>query len=339
LTSCVFSVAMMLLRTQQSRAAPWFTAQEGTVSARYRVIENSAGVRTTDQLQDKLTFRGRLDPWRTDRLTVDVGAFSGASFTSSWNNTGLGTGAPAFALSVKQLFVSARPWAILEAQVGSLYAVRGETTEITNYDNDVYLTGERLVVRDPRRLFVDSITVTRAFLGDFSTPNAFRRLDRLAEANFAQVLVEKTLAPDAVVSVEWSQPPEGETIRSGVRLPLPRVRTAVRFETYWRVPDHAGGVGLTVDHPIGHHAEVGGGFSSIDRLFPPINGDRYANGHRVFAQASFSLTRTLSASVFFTQAFSTPYALNTARRFDALVTYNVLRAVTDALRGQSSTVR
>ena len=319
-----------------------FEVQEGTLSARYRYIDNSAGVRTTNQLQDKVAFRARLTPRATEWLSVDFGAFSGSSFTGSWNNTGLGTGDRAMTVSVKQLYASVRPWKTIDAQVGSLYAARGESTEITNYDNDAYLTGERVTVHPSRRFFVDSVTFTSAYVGDLMTPNVFRRLNRLGDANFLQALAQKGFAHHVSVSAEWSQPPEGNMVRGAGRCPLPGDLSdiTVRVESYWRVRDHAAGFAVTAERPVGRRVQVGGGFADLDRRFPPTNGDRYGNGRRLFAQGSVTITKTLSASAFFTQAISTPFPISTAQRFDAVVTYNVAGAVMDAWhRHASSTAR
>ena len=262
LISCLFALTV-LLRLPPTPPASWLDLQEGTVAGRYRFIANSLGVRTTNQLQDKVTLRARFKPLRDDRLALNVGAFSGNSFISSWNNTGIGTGDQAFKLSVKQLYASVQPWREVEAQVGSLYAIRGETTEITNYDNDVYLTGERVTVRAPPHLIVDAITFTRAYVGDFATANVFPRLHRLSEANFLQVLAQKNMGAHASLSGEWSQPPEGNTLHGAVRFQMPGELKDVRIrvESYWRIPDQVGGVGVAAERPLGHRLLVGGGYA------------------------------------------------------------------------------
>ena len=300
LISCLFALTV-LLRLPPTPPASWLDLQEGTVAGRYRFIANSLGVRTTNQLQDKVTLRARFKPLRDDRLALNVGAFSGNSFISSWNNTGIGTGDQAFKLSVKQLYASVQPWREVEAQVGSLYAIRGETTEITNYDNDVYLTGERVTVRAPPHLIVDAITFTRAYVGDFATANVFPRLHRLSEANFLQVLAQKNMGAHASLSGEWSQPPEGNTLHGAVRFQMPGELKDVRIrvESYWRIPDQVGGVGVAAERPLGHRLLVGGGYASIDRHFPPVNGDRYGIGRRYFVQSTVAITPdALSLSVF-----------------------------------------
>jgi len=338
LTSCLLVLTSLVFRAQQrpAQTSPWFDVQEGTVSARYRYVENSAGSKT-NQVQDRITFRGRLTPPSAKWFALDIGAFSGTSFTGGWNNTGIGTGDRVKTFSVKQIYAELRPLKGVEAQVGSLYAMRGQATEITTYDNDAYLTGERVTIRPPSRFLVDSFTFTNAYVGDMSTPNAFERLDRLADSNYLQALAEKTLPHQIGVSAEWSRPSEGQTLRGAGRFPLPGELSAikVRLEGYWRFND-AAGFAVGADRSFGPHVQLGGGFADIDEHYPAVNGDRYGNGRRVFAQGSVAVTKHLSASAFYTHAVNTPFSIPVAQRFDAVVTYNVAGAVLDAVHRHTS---
>src|SRR5205085_629189 len=95
--------------------------------------------------------------------------------------------------NLRQLYFDARPVDGIQIQVGGLGIERGENTEITTYDNDGYIVGERLHIARPKRLYFDDIVATRAFIGDTNQPNVFRRLHRLDEANYYQLLVRKTV--------------------------------------------------------------------------------------------------------------------------------------------------
>jgi hypothetical protein len=334
LTSCLFALTSLIFRVEQKPApqiTPWFDVQEGTVSARYRYVLDSAG-KKTNQVQDRVAFRGRLTPPSAKWFALDIGAFSGTSFTGGWNNTGIGTGDRVNTFSVKQLYAELHPAKGIEGQVGSLYAARGQATEITSYDNDAYLTGERVTIRPPSRFVVDAVTFTNAYIGDMSTPNGFDRLDRLADSNYLQVLAEKTLPHRVAVSAEWSRPPEGQTLRGASRFPLPGEMSAIRIrlEGYWRVNDDAG-FAVSADRSFGR-VQLNGGYADIDQQFPAENGDRYGNGRRLFALGTVGLTKHLSASSFYTQAVNTPFSIPVDRRFEVLVTYNVAGAVIDAVR-------
>jgi hypothetical protein len=339
LTSCLFALTSLMFRVQPKPAqtTPWFDVQEGTVSARYRYLVNSADS-TTSQMQDRIAFRGRLTPPSATWFALDIGAFSGTSFTGGWNNTGIGTGDRVKTFSVKQLYAELRPVKEVEAQVGSLYAARGQATEITTYDNDAYLTGERVTVRPASRFIVDTLSFTNAYVGDMSTPNVFERLDRLADSNYLQVMAEKTLPHQVAVSAEWSRPPEGQTLRGAGRFPLPGELSAIklRIEAYWRLHDDAGGFAVAAERQFGPRVQLSGGYADIDEHFPAENGDRYGNGRRLFALGNVAIVKNLSASAFFTQAVDTPFTIPVSRRFDAVVTYNVVGAVLDAVHHHSS---
>src|ERR671924_485051 len=103
---------------------------------RYRVIETSSGLVPSNQLQHREQFRARFKADERGRYALHAGVFSGSTVTSSWNNTGIGTGDPVTNVRLKQLFAAATPVDGIHAQVGSLYVNRGESTEITTYDED-----------------------------------------------------------------------------------------------------------------------------------------------------------------------------------------------------------
>ena len=116
---------------QSSSSAPWFEPQTINVSTRYRFVRTNADQTTADQLQFKDSFRAQFNLDRDRRVAIHVGAFSGSSFTSSWDATGVGSGQASADMYVKQLFASVSPVRGLELQFGGLYINHGESTEIT----------------------------------------------------------------------------------------------------------------------------------------------------------------------------------------------------------------
>src|SRR3954470_21339905 len=176
----------------QAKAARWLDLQNATLNLRYRVIDNSAGVVTTNQLQHRESLRGRLKADRSGRYALNFGLFTGARFTSGWDNTSIGISDAQRNLAFKQLFFAAQPVAGVEGQVGGLYIVRGESTEITTYDEDGYIMGERISVRRPKELFFDEISFTNAYLDPdprrIGVSHRFRYFD---EPNYRHFLVDK----------------------------------------------------------------------------------------------------------------------------------------------------
>jgi len=69
---------------------------------------------------------------------------------------------------------------------------RGQSTEVTSYDYDGYLVGERITLDRPGNLYFDEISITYGFLGDFNRPNVFGRLHRLGQSNYHEFGVSKT---------------------------------------------------------------------------------------------------------------------------------------------------
>ena len=76
---------------------------------------------------------------------------------------------------IRRLYLDAEPVKGLEAQYGSLDINRGVASEITTYDNDGYIAGERILIKQPKNIFFDEASVTYAYIGDLYTPNFFAR--------------------------------------------------------------------------------------------------------------------------------------------------------------------
>ncbi len=164
----------------------WVDFQTGTVAARYRYIETSTGVVASNHLQGQTVVKGRFKFDRGARFSVNALAASGSAFTVGWNNTGWGTGDRSWKFSVKHLFVAVVPVKGVEAALGSFAPVRGESTEITTFDNDAYLMGERVTVKRPKDLYFDEIGFTSAYLGDVLDTQRLR--ERRPPDRFAQLL-------------------------------------------------------------------------------------------------------------------------------------------------------
>jgi hypothetical protein len=326
-------LSLGLCRTSSAQTAAtepsWFEPQTVTLSSRYRLIENSAGDTTANQLQFKDALRARVNIDRDRRFTINIGAFSGSSFTSSWDATGVGSGAASANMYVKQLYGSIAPVRGVELQVGGLYINHGESTEITSYDDDGYVMGERVTIRRPKQAYFDEVSVTRASLSAAAIPGVFRRLKLLNHQNYWQAQVVKRFGAALSASADFTEVAGAETLRAAVAVHLPARAplSAVRLEQYRRVTmQPATGFALVAERPIVGHARMQGGYADIDLAYGGLNGDRYQQGRRVFAMATIPLMRALSAQIYATHALgSSPVANRT--RFDAVVTYDVLAAV------------
>ena len=317
----------------------WVDLQTVELETRYRVIENSADVLTNNQWQHKQSLRAALkfDPAGHYRLNSFVG--TGGSFTGSWDNTGVGTGEPDWSPRVRLLFLSAAPLEGVELQAGGFAPIRGESTEITTYDNDAYMMGERVTLRRPYRLFFDEVSVTTGFMGDLEEPNVFERFDRLADHNYTHVLVAKRAGDRAAVSADWTSLDGVSTIRNAVRLQVPELRVLdnLRFEQYARVEGtEAYGFAITAEKRLTRWIVTSGGYSDIDQFYGPLPGDRYGPGHKLFTTTRFTLSPHWGAHVFYGHAINNDFPVSSDQRFDIVLTFNALRpASTRAARRRS----
>ena len=335
----LFSAVSLLLassapaQTTTQRVHRWVDWHSGSIDARYRFIENSGGKTTTDQIQHRQTLKigFRIDEGGRYSLQSFVG--TGSSFTGSWDPLGPGTGDPTWDPNVRQLFFAARPVNGIEFHVGGFGIARGESTEITSFDNDGYMTGERISIARPAELFLDEIAVTAGFLGDLPTPNVFDRMDRLDDHNYTQVLAGKRFGSRVSASADWTSLEGISTLREAVRvetkqwLPL----DAIRFEQYQRIEGHRGaGFGVTAERAVTGRIAIDGGYTDIDPFNGALNGDRYGPGRRVFLGATIVALPALTVTTYYGVAIDHDVPVPNTRRLDVVASWNVLRSLRGA---------
>ncbi len=318
-------------RAPEPRLRRWFEFQQFVVSARYRFIETSADVVTSDHMQYREQIRARVNLDAKKRYTVNTGLFSGNSFTSSWDNLGPGTGEfDGHNHYMKQLYLDAAPVTGLDLQGGGLYVNRGEHTEFTTYDDDGYLIGGRVSVRRPKELHLDEISITHGLLGPTGVPNIWKRWDDADDTNYTQILVAKHLSQTVSGSFDYTRHADTDTLRGAVALrfkagaPL----SALRYEQYVRTSDpDAAGFAVTLERPITKWVRLQGGYATIDEHYGGLNADRIQRGRRFFAIANVPIVGPLSASIFATRALDADYAISNRTRFDAVLAWDVLNSL------------
>jgi hypothetical protein len=308
--------------------ARWIDVQAATLSARMRKIETSAGVVTSRDLQhsDQLRVRAKLDS--RNRYAIVAGAATGETFTSNWLNTGAGIGTTQWKYSVKQFYASVSPVRGLEGQYGGIVPVRGESTEITTYDNDGYLEGGRVSVRRPKTLFFDDVTATMAYLGDLTTPNVFERLHRLGDLNFYEVLVSKRAGASVRTSGAFTSVDSVCTVRGAITISGSALGPIdlLRVEAYRRTTDSTGGYALYAERKMGRGVTAGGGWADIDRHYGGLNADRFNAGRRAYLTVSVPVVKSLTAQFFAAHAAHNSFPVSNAVRVEALLVWNVKEA-------------
>jgi hypothetical protein len=307
------------------RSPRWLRMQRVSVSSRYRVVENASGAISANQLEYQVVVRGRLRFDSGDRLSVAFGLFTGSTFTSGWNRSGWGTGDAQADLYVKQLHLAARPVPGMEIQVGGLGVVHGQSTEITGYAYDGFVTGERVSITRPRDLFFDEISITAGHLGKLDRPGVARRLDRLTRLNHVQVLLAKRIGRRATVSSDYSDASGEHMLRQavGVETPEARVVDVVQFEQYQRAGSDPGyGFATYVETSAARWLTIGVGYASVEHRI--LNSNRYGQGRRVFLTGHLALGPELSVSGYFTRSTGRDPVAEPRARLDLVVGYNAL---------------
>lgn len=302
--------------------------QQLSIGGRFRWFENSQGELISSSLQWQPQVRARFLFDKGAKYSVNGFASSGATFPSSWNNTGGGMGTFAGVFNVKLLFAQAEPTKGLEFQVGGLYMNRGELAEHITYDNDGYIVGERVTVR-PAKGWLKQVAVTTGYFGDYREPNVFKRFDRMDEWNYGQALVGFGLGKNATASVDYTYEDGRDIWREGINVKLPpsvKLLTLIKFEAYQRASD--------VDGSGFHAAADGrwkrlaftGGVMSVDRFYSsvlgPYNGDRYETGMRYYSIWTVTVIPEMTVQFFHTQAFATDFPINIQQRYDIVVAFN-----------------
>jgi len=363
----------------------WLDLDTFTYASRYRSTFDVDGAHTFNQGQQRLIADGKFKFDQQGRYGIGFHLSSGRYFNWSYADF-IGGGQHQFLanseakmtpyqlyfmlvsppaqsfynsgggqLYLRQLFLTVQPIQGAEVQFGGLSIQHGVNSEATSYDDDGYITGERISVKRPKQLWLSDISYTRGYEGDIYTPNFFARADTLSRSNYWQILAEKDFAKRVAVSADYtfvtpitalghlySLKTTREAIFANVH--ESKVFDTVRFEAYQRLnggsfaPDNAlpfpdgKGYALTVGRDFKKRFSVEGGFADIDLMYVSylgidvqavimglsVNGDQYGIGKRYFVRPSIPLTHYLSL----TGNFSHIYDTTAAAKLDSLSIWN-----------------
>ena len=309
----------------------WLELQNATLNLRYRYVETSAGRVTTRQVQHRETLRGRFKFDPQGRYALNFGLFTGVRFTSGWDNTGWGINDAQKNLAFKALYFSAQPVAGIEAQVGGLFIVKGESTEFTTYDDDGYVTGERVSLRRPTQLFFDEISVTNAYFVGGTGPTdvpVSRRLPHMDEPNYQHYLVDKKIGKRAAISADFTSEIGRHTLREAININTRELRIvdSIVVENYRRTNNKpAGGFAVTFAKALTKQLSLNQfGYARIDPNYGPLNADRLSVGNRVFAMVTYVFSPQFTASFFITTAVGANGLLSQRTASNTVLTYNAL---------------
>jgi hypothetical protein len=306
----------------------WFDLDSALFQTRYQYIKTNANPKAdVSRQQWQIYLKGHFQFDKRAKYRVNWLVQTGNNFTTGWNSTGLGTGPSQTNLYVKQLYFDAKPTRKFEFQIGGLEFNRGEATEAITYDNDGYLTGERITFRAPKQLFFDEISATNAYLGDLTHPSIFQRFHHLGKSDYHQFLVRKQATKQIGFSFDYTFESGKDRLHEAVRLKAPKQLffNTVLFESYQRLdPQRDAGVNMFAEKVANKWLTLNGGFARTDRRIT-LNGDRYQPGHRVYFGSIIKLNHAFSFNPFIIHAVGAlPTASTHRTRVDLILTYNLL---------------
>ena len=237
---------------------------------------------------------------------------------------------------LRQLFLTAEPIRGITAEFGGFGINHGVNSEATSYDDDGYMSGERLTIRRPKQVWLSEVSYTRGYLGDLYIPNFFARGSRLSGSNYQQILARKDFGKRLAFSADYTTTkPEAEagtvkTTREGIfaNVHESKVFDSARFEAYQRLNKGVYAVGygtvatgngyaVTVTRSFKKHLSVDAGMADIDVnyivyigssvqdlvLGLTVNGDQYGIGKRYFVRPTIPLTKYMSLTGYFNHKF------------------------------------
>jgi hypothetical protein len=347
----------------------WFDISEMSHSERYRNTYDENGSRLFDNGQQRTVLSGRFKFDQQGRYFIGFRGSSGRFFNWAYSdymghdfgqhisdsiahytqeelielytalaadptNAGGSVAANGWSFYMRDLYGSATPIKQVTVEFGSIQIERGYSTEITTFDDDGYIAGERIRIHDAKHLYFDEVGFTNAYFGDLRTPSFFSRGDRLTETNYRQVNAKKQINHRVGVSGEYNWVNTTNTTREAVVVKVPEAKLVdgVRLELYQRLNDitpqgdllvHDAGFAVALDKKVGRvsgdagYASIDGGYSGYqysrvsDAIGFTLNGDSYGVGRRFYTHAAVRITPSVSAFGFYThQVFDNDFSMN-----------------------------
>jgi hypothetical protein len=300
----------------ECRLCRWIDLQTATVSFRWRWVKSNqrvtaAMIRTQPfleqgkfikvkqgQQQQIYEFDFKFD--KAGRYKLHTRLSSGQWFTRSFAEIGAGdnfNGEKGWSVLPRQFYFSAEPIKGVEFQYGGLAINRGENSENTTYDADGFITGQRVSVKRPDKVWFDEVSVTYAFMGDFYKPNFFDRVKRLGKSNYHQFLVAKKFGNRVTVSVDYSSHATIGHLRQGVSIKTPEFKfiKSIKADFYQRIEDYRGvkkgwGYNFQAEMDFGGKLEMTAGFAKTDYRYNVLTYEKYPARQAQSAQPAGTLT-------------------------------------------------
>jgi hypothetical protein len=315
-----------------SESFRWFDLQSATLATRGRWAEpEPTGTVHQAEMQHRERFEGFFKADKKAKYTLHATVSSGFYFSRAFAETGWGKlwyNEIGPNMYVRQLYGVAKPIEGIELSAGSMPLVRGAVSEAISYDEDGWITGERISIKRPKQIFFDEVSVTNAYLGDFYKANFFARTDRMERSNYRQVLFAKKAGKRVYSSVDYTfSPGLGHTqhyVRFGTVIDtkgyfLDHFRAAAYVRP---TPGRGAGFEVMGDRHFGTRGFVQSGFVFVDQDYGNmisaaesannpkasntqgyapggnLNADRFTRGHAPFLLVRYNLAKDLELEMF-----------------------------------------
>jgi hypothetical protein len=299
--------------TTKQQTPKIFEIPTADVYTRYRYIDTNAGTVTADDLQYRFTGRFRVNIPKTGTY-FGSRVETGSSIGSSWSNTGIGRSKSEWTLNAKTIFIGQKLGKKAAIEVGAMDMEQGAGSEATYADVDTWTEGYRLRLTDLEGKYMPSkISATFGFIGDFNTPNAFARLYRLGEVNYAQILAEKKLTRAIRASAEYDRLRGIDLFRTAAKVSLPNswwindaqvenvVRVAPRATSGWAFNLVKSKNRLGWLNPGIYYSHLPTGVYKVGTQQALLNGDVYGTGKRIGFTTKYQATKALDFSTLITR--------------------------------------
>lgn len=289
---------------------------------------NFTGDSFLSRVRDPRFTSGYLTPSQTQEEIRSVFADPSGAATKVYSN--------GWEFYMRELYLDVSPVKSLSVEFGSFGIERGLSSEITTFDEDGYISGERVRLHAPKQLFIDEVSFTNGFFGDLDKVNFFARGSSLQNFNYRQLAAKKQLSDRVGVSAEYTWQVGTHTLREATVVRTEGVRAVdkVHLELYQRLNaitfpgvahspvgpvaplsvDGGSGFAVSAEKKAG---KLSGdfGFASIDKDYAvydgsrflhavgfTLNGDTYGLGKRPFVHAAFEVAPGITAFGFYTHA-------------------------------------
>lgn len=309
-------------RTPGATLSRWLTLDTASLGTRYRWADTVAGAPLWNEQQHQLTLRGAFHAGLSRRVQLHFGLFTGSGFVAGWNHTGPGAGQARANLYLKRLAIEVRLGRGVTVEAGGLDFLRGLASEITSFDADGYLTGQRLRVRRKERFYFDEISFTNGFLGHLNRSSVFPRLGSFGRSNYRQLVVTKTVHEAIAVSAEYALEAGTHTFRQAASVRTRPIRwiDSVRFEQSQAA---GAGYGFAVygEKRVRPWLAAGSGVSRHSRA--GLYSDRYGRGWHWFGNVLIAPAPTWSTMLQVTQSLAGGPRRAQGTRVDVVLAYNL----------------